>query len=227
MVTLPTGTFDGVFVKICGITSVEDARAAVSAGADAVGMILAPSPRQVDVATATRIADSVRGEALVVGVFRDHLAAEVIDTAAEIGLDAVQLHGHETTLTSRTVHAAVPILIRACSIEDPSSTDLAGHGADVVMLDSPLPGSGQPFDWTLVGDLTRRFRILLAGGLRPGNVAEAIRIVRPWGVDVGSGVESEPGRKDHDKISAFVAEARAAFAAHPTSSPPLDLRNHA
>lgn len=209
-----------VFVKICGITSPADAEVAVDAGADAIGMIFAPSRRQVDVDEAREIASVVPDHVLTVGVFRDHLVREVLEVVEAVGLRAAQLHGSETPQTSRAVHAAVPVLIRALAAGDPQLGDIEAHGADVVLLDAPVPGGGVPFDWTLVGDLTRRHRVLLAGGLRPDNVAEAVRTVRPWGVDVASGVEASFGRKDHDAVRAFVANAKAADD-QPSPHPPL------
>jgi phosphoribosylanthranilate isomerase len=94
----------------------------------------------------------------------------------------------------------------------PSLRSIDEHHADIVLLDAPSPGGGVPFDWTTVGDLTSKHRILLAGGLCPDNVAEAIRHVQPWGVDVATGVETEPGKKDPDAIARFVADARVAAA---------------
>lgn len=208
-------------MKICGITDVADATVAVEAGADAIGVIFAPSRRQVEVNTARAIVAAVPDEVLVVGVFRDHLAREVTETCREVGLSAAQLHGTETVHTSRSVHAEVPVLIRAMSAEDPALDDIDRHGADVVLLDAPVPGRGEVFDWSLVGDLTARHRVLLAGGLRPETVAGAVDAVRPWGVDVASGVEAAPGRKDHDAVRAFVRAARAAAPAGAPSFPPL------
>jgi len=207
-------------VKICGITNPADAEAAVDAGADAIGMIFAPSRRQVDVDDARDIVAVVPDHVLTVGVFRDHLVREVLEIVDAVGLRAAQLHGSETPETSRAVHDAVPVLIRALAAGDPQLADIDRHGADVVLLDAPTPGGGVPFDWTLVGDLTRRHRVLLAGGLRPDTVAEAIRTVHPWGVDVASGVEATFGRKDHDAVRAFVANARAADD-QPSPPPPL------
>lgn len=211
-----------VFVKICGITTAEDAEAAVDAGADAIGMIFAPSRRHVDVDEAREIVAAVPDHVLTVGVFRDHLVREVVEAVEAVGLRAVQLHGAETPQTSQAVHERVPVLIRALAAGDPQLRDVDRHGADVVLLDAPTPGGGEPFDWTLVGDLTRRHRVLLAGGLRPDTVAAAIDAVGPWGVDVASGVEAAPGRKDHGAIRAFVAAAKAApLPADAASHPPL------
>ena len=208
-------------MKICGITSPADAQVAVDAGADAIGLIFAPSRRQVDVDEARVIAESVPEHVLVVGVFRDHLAREVVETAEAVGLRAVQLHGSETPATSRQVHGSVPVLIRALPAGDPRLAEVDEHGADVVLLDAPTPGAGVAFDWRLVGDLTQRHRVLLAGGLRPDTVAGAIAQVQPWGVDVASGVEERPGRKDADAVQAFVAAAKAAGAGCGTVHPPL------
>ncbi len=211
-----------MFVKICGITDPADAVVAVEAGADAVGMIFAPSRRRVDVAQARSISDAVAGSGvLVVGVFRDHLADEVIDAAVQAGLDVAQLQGDESPATTRRVHAAVPIVFRAMAAGDPRLESIADHGADVVMLDAPVPGGGVPFDWHLVGDLTSRHRLLLAGGLRPDTVGDAISIVQPWGVDVASGVETSPGRKDHGAVREFVANARVASASVDDPHPAL------
>ena len=199
-----------MFVKICGITDPADAVAAAEAGADAIGMIFAPSRRQVSVEEAIAIVSAVPDHVLTVGVFRDHLASEVIEVAGAVGLGAVQLHGSEPPEVSRQVHEVVSTLIRAMSASDPQLSTIHEHGADIVLLDAPVPGGGVPFDWTLVGDLTSRHRVLLAGGLRPDTVADAIEAVRPWGVDVASGVEAAPGRKDHEAVIRFVAAARAA-----------------
>ena len=204
-----TDTVVAVFVKICGITTPDDAIAAIDAGADAIGLVFAPSRRQVDADGARAVVDAVGDAGLVVGVFRDHLASEVLELAALTGIGAVQLHGAETVATSERVHQAVPILFRAMDAADPQLTSIADHRADAVLLDAPVPGAGVPFDWRLVGDLIVRHRVILAGGLRPDNVAEAVSIVRPWGVDVSSGVEAGPGRKDLAAVRDFVEAARS------------------
>lgn len=211
-----------MFVKICGVTTEADAVAVADAGADAIGLnFTSTSRRRVTVEQAQSIVSAVPDSVLTVGVFRDHLADEVIDIVRSVGLDAAQLHGAETPATSRRVHAAVPLLFRAMAAGDPQLSSIDEHGADVVLLDAPVPGGGVPFDWTLVGDLTARHRVLLAGGLRPGNVAEAVRAVRPWGVDVASGVEASPGRKDPDAVLRFVEAARDAATDHDSPHPAL------
>lgn len=215
-----------MFVKICGLTTPEDAVAAAEAGADALGLNFTHSRRHVTIEQAQEIVAALPAGVLTVGVFRDHLAREVIDIIEQTGIAAAQLHGSETVETSRRVHEAVPVLIRAMAAGDPQLAEIDAHGADVVLLDAPTPGGGVPFDWTLVGDLTARHRVLLAGGLRPENVAEAIAAVRPWGVDVASGVEASPGRKDPDAVRRFVTAARAAEPAGSSAHPPLDLDPH-
>jgi phosphoribosylanthranilate isomerase len=137
----------------------------------------------------------------------------------------VQLHGAEPPAVSRRVHAEVPVLIRAMAAGSPELSTIDDHGADVLLLDAPTPGAGVAFDWALVGDLTRRHRVLLAGGLRPDTVADAIATVLPWGVDVSSGVEATPGRKDPGAVHAFVHAARAAAGpgCAPAGSPLADL----
>lgn len=199
-----------MFVKICATTNVADAELAADAGADAVGMIFAASRRRVEVGQAAEIADAVRGRIFTVGVFRDHLPDEVLAIARYVGLDAAQLHGSETPATSRRVHDGVPIVFRAMTPDSPELVAIDDHRADVLLLDAPTPGGGEPFDWSLVGDLVNRHRVLLAGGLRPDNVAEAIAAVRPWGVDVATGTEAAFGVKDPDKVHEFVRRARAA-----------------
>jgi len=140
----------------------------------------------------------------------------VLDITGSLELDAAQLHGEDPPEFTAAAAAGVPRVILALSVQSPMLEQLDEHAADVVMLDAPTPGGGVPFDWALVGDLVSRHRILLAGGLRPGNVAEAIRRVRPWGVDVASGVEVRPipdgpALKDPVLMARFVTEARSAL----------------
>ncbi len=199
-----------MFVKICGITNEEDALLAVALGADAVGFIFAPSPRQIAALGVRDIVRRLPPEILTVGVFRDDLPERVIDQCHTAGLRAAQLHGHESPETCQMVRRQVGYVIQVFAA---GSDDLARAdqwGADVVMVDAPTPGSGLVFDWGLVDAAPADCRILLAGGLTPANVATAIARVKPWGVDVSSGVERRPGRKDPVKLKAFIDAARAA-----------------
>jgi phosphoribosylanthranilate isomerase len=200
-----------VFVKICGIVRPADAIAAVDAGTDAIGLnFVATSRRRIGLEAAREVLDAVSGRVVTVGVFRDHPAEEVLEITGTLGLDAAQLHGDESPELTATVAAGVATLIKVVTLGDPSDRSIDEHAADIVMLDAAVPGGGIPFEWDLVGDLVTRRKILLAGGLRPDNVAEAIRRVRPWGVDVASGVETSPAHKDPEAMARFVAEARGA-----------------
>jgi phosphoribosylanthranilate isomerase len=199
-----------MFVKVCGTTSEEDALLAVALGADAVGFIFAPSPRQVAPSVAGDIAKRLPREVLTIGVFRDESPERVVEIVNGLGLKGAQLHGVESAKASRWVRARVPFTIKAFAAGSSSITNASDYGADVVMLDAPFPGSGQVFDWRLAEGVPEGARFLLAGGLNPENVADAIAQVRPWGVDAVTGVEAEPGRKDPRKLRAFIAAAKAA-----------------
>jgi phosphoribosylanthranilate isomerase len=203
-----------VIIKICGTTSEDDALLALAMGANAIGFIFAPSPRQV---SAQRVADIVkrlpREDILTVGVFRDDAPRRVVEVVYAAGLQAAQLHGRESPDDVKWVRERVPMVIKAFPAGDVRVSRAADFGADVIMLDAPNPGSGQVFDWELVGDLPEGQRLLVAGGLDADNVASAVARMKPWGVDVVSGVEASPGLKDPMKVKAFVEAARRAEAA--------------
>jgi phosphoribosylanthranilate isomerase len=201
-----------VFVKICGTTSEEDALLAVALGADAVGFIFAPSPRQVTPTLAADVATRRPSAVVTVGVFRGDPPQRVVDTMQQAGLRAAQLHGNETAEQTRWIRARVPMVIKAFAAGDRNIAKADDYGADAVLLDSASPGSGVVFDWRLTEDVPPRTRLLLAGGLHPGNVADAVAQVKPWGVDVCSGVEATPGRKDPRSLRAFILAAKAADA---------------
>lgn len=204
-------------VKICGITNPGDARTAVLAGADALGVVLAPSSRQVTIAEAARALAGAPPLVARVGVFVNADPAFVAEAVERIGLTCVQYHGGETP----TQCAAAPVpVIRAMQVGTEFAFDeLEPFRAAVngFLLDTKdtrkRGGTGRTFDWHI---LTRNrpegFTFFLAGGLSPINVAEAIRIARPFAVDVSSGVEEHPGLKDSIKIAAFMAAVRAADA---------------
>jgi len=201
-----------VFVKICGTTSEDDALLAVALGADAVGFIFAPSRRQVSPLLVADIVKRLPPEILTVGVFRDETPQRVVTVAQRAGVRAVQLHGHIRAEDCRWIRERVRTTIRAFGAGDPKVAEAADYGADIIMLDNPNPGSGQTFDWGLAAEVPVGQRLMLAGGLTPENVGHAIAQVRPWGVDVASGVERSAGRKDPVKLRAFVANARRAAA---------------
>ena len=199
-----------MFVKVCGTTSEEDALLAVAMGADAVGFIFAPSTRQVAPSAVRDIVRRLPPEVITVGVFRDAAPEHVVKVVNGIGLRAAQLHGHESAEESGYVGERVPLLIKAFGAGDRQLRRAKDHNADMVMIDAPSPGSGQVFDWRLAEDVPDGCRLLLAGGLNADNVGEAIAKVHPWGVDVVTGVEAAPGRKDPRALRAFVKAVREA-----------------
>jgi phosphoribosylanthranilate isomerase len=201
-----------MFVKVCGITTTEDALFAVAMGADAVGLILAPSSRRVDPDTARDVVRALPPGALAVGVFRDERPERVLEVVEHARLGGVQLHGHETPAEAAIVRRHVPFLVKAFAVGDPRLERIDDYPVDAVLLDSATPGSGVAFDWARAQPYVPGRRVILAGGLTPDNVAEAVARVRPWGVDVASGVEASPGRKDAVKVRRFVANATEALA---------------
>lgn len=218
-----------MFVKVCGTTSEEDALLAVAMGADAVGFVFAPSPRQMAPRAVGDIVRRLPPEVMTIGVFRDEAPARVVDVVNGTGLRGAQLHGHEGPEASRWVRQRVGVLIKAFTAGDPGISRAADHRADLLLLDGPAPGSGQVFDWSLSDGIVDTSRLVLAGGLDPANVAAAIARVRPYGVDVASGVEASPGRKDPGKLRAFIAAAREAAppAYESTGDPPYDWQDEA
>jgi phosphoribosylanthranilate isomerase len=146
---------------------------------------------------------------LTFGVFVNEAPDRVVEIVQETGLMAAQLHGG-TAEQTRAVHARVPTVFKVFAAGDPAVRRARQHEADAIVVDNPRPGSGQVFDWSLAEDVPGGLKLVLAGGLTAANVGDAIRAVRPWGVDVGSGVEASPGRKDPRKVMAFVAAARQA-----------------
>jgi phosphoribosylanthranilate isomerase len=212
-------------VKICGITSAEDARFAAEAGADAVGInFYEGSPRACSRAAARAIADALPAGVCKVGVFVNASLESIRSAAEEVGLDLVQLHGDEPPEFLAQLKP-LPIM-RAVRITD----DLAPVEAYLAqchhLLATPrmllvdrlhegaFGGTGLQADWSAIAAQRSKLKgmpLVLAGGLKPDNVAEAIRAVRPWGVDTASGVEQSPGRKSPDLVRAFVQEAKAAL----------------
>ncbi len=210
-----------LFVKVCGITSPEDARAAVEAGADALGFVFWPmSPRKVAPERAAAIARDLPPFVLRVGVFVDMPREGMARIADTVGLDLLQLHGDEPPeALAGLPRRALKAVRVGKGFQSEEATRFAAHAAGL-LVDTRLPGetqlpggTGVPFDWGLVKGLAEQVPFLvLAGGLGPANVAEAVRAVRPHAVDVSSGVETLPGRKDPAKIRAFLEAARAAEA---------------
>jgi phosphoribosylanthranilate isomerase len=206
-----------VFVKVCGLTTVDDVAVAVESRADAVGFLLTDSPRRVSVGQARELAAQVPPHVLTVGVFRGEPAGMVAALALAAGVRAVQLHGgyrrsdyralgaHRLRLIRAANHAARPA---GCGCPQAGGLRCGELGEDMLVVDSPTPGSGEPWDWHAVAARPSG-RWMLAGGLNPDNVADAIGCLSPWGVDVSSGVEVSRGVKDPTRIRAFVAAAKS------------------
>jgi phosphoribosylanthranilate isomerase len=219
-------------VKICGVSDPRHARLAAAYGADFVGLVFAPSPRQVTIGQARRIAEGLgkTGEQsrsigmdgidaalrerrpLLVGVFADQDPDTVNGIAEECHLDVVQLSGSEPWEFNS--HLTRPILKCMKVREDETADELMSHfhGGAILLLDPHVPGvyggTGRTIDWEVAAEVARRTRTVLAGGLAPANVADAVRTVRPWAVDVSSGVETD-GVKDPMKIRAFITGAKS------------------
>lgn len=212
-----------MFVKICGVTSEEDALLAVGMGADALGFNFVPgSTRQIRPAVARDIARRLPGGVLTVGIFRGELRETVVDVVHQAGLQAAQLHGRESAEDSRWVAERVPYLIKAFTAGDSAIDDLEQYGAKAVLVDAPEPGSGEVFDWSVLDGRERGRPLILAGGLTPANVGRAVKSVRPWGVDVASGVEMSPGVKDPVKVREFIVAAREAWSGLASASEEFD-----
>jgi phosphoribosylanthranilate isomerase len=213
-----------VFVKICGITNEQDGLLAAAMGADAVGFIFASgSRRQVTAQLARDVRRRLPRDTATIGVFRNDTKEHVVKVWSHVGLSGVQLHGNESNADVRWIRERVPFVIRAYSAGDPALSRAADAPIDAVHVDSPNPGSGKVFDWTLAEGAPGGVRLILAGGLTPDNVAEAIQRVRPWGVDVSTGVEVRPGLKDERKLRRFVEAAHRGFAAVEPHRRPMAL----
>lgn len=206
------------WIKFCGTTCIADAVAAVEAGANALGFIFAPSKRQITPAKAREIVGELPDTVERLGIFVDESAERIRAIVEEAGLTGVQLHGKEPPNVVASLRSAAAKLrvIKTVIMEGDFHLDLekfvmADSPPDAILLDSGA-GSGEMFDWRGVRPFLTgtEMRFIVAGGLTPENVGGALRMFHPWGLDVVSGVESEPGRKDPEKLKAFVAAVRNA-----------------
>lgn len=193
-------------VKICGITRLEDAEAAVACGADALGFVFWPkSPRCIDSHRARAIVSSLPPFVTPVGVFVDQPPEEINRIASAARLGAIQLHGNESLDSARSLD--LPVL-KAITVDSSDAATVDAWPANIILLldvHDPVRrgGTGQTVDWVAASEISRRRRTILAGGLTPENVAEAMARVRPYGIDVSSGVETSPGIKDHGRLKAL------------------------
>jgi phosphoribosylanthranilate isomerase len=205
-------------VKFCGLTTLADALAAVEAGADYLGFnFYAKSPRCIAPADCRAMIEGLRerGAAMkTVGIFVEQGAVEIGRILNETGLDLAQLHGNHQLAELAALRGRAFMAVRDPAGVDVDALASFSPGEPAFLLDANAPGryggTGHTANWDAARPLAARFPLLLAGGLTPANVADAIRAVQPWGVDVASGVEAAPGRKDTEKMRAFVAAVRAA-----------------
>jgi phosphoribosylanthranilate isomerase len=202
-----------VEVKICGLTSLADALRCVELGADAIGLNFWPgSPRATDIETAAKIVETVGDDVQIVAVFVDFGLEEIRAILRKTGIDWAQLHGDEPP---ELVSRLLPTAYKAIRVEDGSAVKIARrYPGDHLLLDASVPGlpggTGRTFDWAIAAEVAKERILTLAGGLTPDNVAQAVRRVRPFRVDVASGVELAPGRKDPRLVARFVEAAKSA-----------------
>jgi phosphoribosylanthranilate isomerase len=202
-----------VKVKVCGITTPEDARFTAESGADAIGLVFARSPRRVGVERAREISAALPKSVLKVGVFVDEEPEVVLQIASEVDLYYAQLHGGETPEAVSTVRNSGLKVIKALHMRDAASLEaLKYYEADLFLLDAyslkARGGTGERFDWGMAKSLKGRGNILVSGGLTPENVPEAIRFFEPYGVDASSSLEDAPGKKNEELVRRFVSAAK-------------------
>src|SRR5919112_185445 len=202
-----------VYVKVCGITTPEDALTAAGSGADAVGFVFAKSPRKLNVEEAREIATVLPDGVLKVGVFVDEEPEEVLRIVREVGLDYVQLHGDESPETVTFLRGEGVKVIKALRVRGAESlVAMVDYEADLFLLDAwsekARGGTGERFDWELAKSHGGRGNILVSGGLTPENVCEAIRFFEPYGGDASSSLEDAPGKKNGERVRRFVSAAK-------------------
>lgn len=200
-----------VKVKICGITNLDDALTAIEYGADALGFVFAPSPRQVTAETAREIVEKIPPFVCKVGVFVNSDLALVGETMSYCNLDLAQLHGDEGPEYCTALFPKAVKVFNSSSM--PSRTEIIRYKLGAYMLDIDKGSASNEGEqkklWQLARELGKYGPVILAGGLTPENIARAIKIARPYAVDVSSGVESKPGKKDHDKLRAFLIATKS------------------
>lgn len=197
-----------MFVKLCGLRTESDVAVAVETGADAVGFVLTASPRQIDAGLARSLVAQVPADVLTVAVVRGISAAEAGELALRTGVRALQLHGdYPKAAFDELAHHPFQ-LVRATALGPGTDVRTGAFGEELLLIDSPVAGSGEQWDITRLQDNRPTGTWVLAGGLSPETVAGAIGVARPWGVDVSSGIESSRGVKDHGRMREFVAAAR-------------------
>jgi phosphoribosylanthranilate isomerase len=200
------------FVKICGVTNVADAKAAVRAGASALGLIFADSPRRVTHDEARAVLDATKGEILRGAVFREGDDEFIEAHLEELDVEMVQIHGVLSDGLLSAIRMRPVFVVKALSIDDETFHTFDESKVDAVLIDGPRPGSGVSHSWDRLAERSFRVPIIVAGGLNADNVADTLLATSAWGVDCASGVEASARMKDHRLVSSFVANARHAFA---------------
>ena len=190
-----------MFIKICGITNEEDALLAVALGADCIGFNFVPgSVRSISPNLAQSIVKRLPHGTVTVGVFKNESPENIVSTVTQCGLSGAQLHGREPVAEVRWIRKRLPFVIQAFAADDPHLSSAGNSPADIILLDAATPGAGHVFDWRLASNAPAGVRLMVAGGLNPNNVEDAVSQLRPYGVDVATGVESYPGKKDARKM---------------------------
>ena len=201
------------WIKICGVTNVADAEQIIELGADAIGLnFVHGSKRRVSREQAEQVVRAAAGRIELVAVVADPTESEIKELREELGIPWLQLHGQEP---AARLSRLLPNAYKAVAIEDAADARRAAtFPGERLLVDTKVSGAsggtGKVFDWQLVTELAAQRKLILAGGLRPDNVAAAVRVLEPFGVDVASGVESAPGRKDPEKLRAFIQNVRGA-----------------
>ena len=199
------------FIKICGITSVRDASYAVDAGATAIGLVFAKSPRKIDATTGQEISSYAKDKILRIGVFKDQSDAEILSIVTQVELDCVQLHTALSTELASELRKLGVAIIKAMSVGTEEIENFDEHRVDAVLIDGPAPGSGEEHSWADVQQSHFQRPMIAAGGLNSSNILRIVSSTSAWGVDVSSGCESAPGKKDQLKVQEFVSKANKAF----------------
>lgn len=199
------------FIKICGVTTVDDALAVQQLGASALGLIMAPSSRQITLAQARAIAQATEGSLLRTAVFRNDSDEFIIEVVDATGVDLVQIHGPLRDGVLDQLRTRGVSIIKALSVDDADFACFDDASVDAVLVDGPSPGSGKSHSWSALRQRQFAVPVIIAGGLDPSNVAGLIDELSPWGVDVATGVESAPGVKDVALVTSFVERARHSF----------------
>jgi len=205
--------FASGFVKICGVTTVDDGAFVARSGATALGLNLATaSPRRVSLESAREIAASTQGALLRFAVFRGRDDEAILADLDDLDVDVVQLHDVLSTSLLNELRARTLLVVKALSVEGSDFLDFDDLQVDAVLLDGPSPGSGDEHSWLRLKERRFEVPVIAAGGLTPSNVADVIESTSVNGVDCASGVEQRPGQKEHGLVSSFVLNARRAFA---------------